>query len=246
MLSHEQQTFFSQNGYLVLPGFAGMERIAAMLARVHADVAAAVAPLEYEADVDYPGSPASREAEGGRTIRRLLQARSRGPVFADWFAEPRVLEALTQLLGGEVVQAGAHHNCIMTKQPRYSSDTGWHQDIRYWNFELPELVSVWLALGREHPENGGLRVIPGTHRMGFSPERFDTRLFLVPERPENAALIAQAVHVNLEPGDVLFFHARLFHEASRNFTPDTKYSVVGSYRRADNHPMPGTRSAAND
>lgn len=246
MLSAEQQTFFAQNGYLVLPRSVSAARCQALLAQVQADVQADVQPIEYEADVDYPGSPQSREAPGGRTSRRLLQARSRGELFEQWFNEPSILTALGELLGGAVKQAGAHHNCVMTKQPQFSSDTGWHQDMRYWAFEMPELVSVWLALGREYPENGGLKVIPGTHRMGFSPERFDERLFLIPERPENAALLAQAVHVNLDAGDVLLFHARLFHAASRNYTANTKYSVVGTYRRLDNHPLPGTRSAAND
>lgn len=246
VLSPEQCTFFAHNGYLVLRNWVDAERRARMLSRVAQDVADDVAPVEYEADVNYPGSPENREAVGGRTIRRLLQAHARDPVFSDWFQSPDLLAALTQLFGGEVVQARAHHNCVMTKQPRFSSDTGWHQDIRYWAFERPDLVSVWLALGREYPENGGLMVIPGSHRMGFSPERYDERLFLRPERPENAALIAQAVHVDLDPGDVLLFHARLFHAASRNYTQDTKYSVVATYRARDNHPIPGTRSAAQD
>ncbi|MBI2379339.1 MAG: phytanoyl-CoA dioxygenase family protein [Gammaproteobacteria bacterium] len=245
-LSPEQCTFFARNGYLVLPDWVEAGRREAMLAAIQRELQAEAGPLEYEADVDYPGSPKGRGAEGGRTVRRLLQAGARSPVFQAWFEDARLLAALNQVLGGEVKQARAHHNCVMTKHPRYSSDTGWHQDMRYWSFERPELVSVWLALGREFPENGGLRVIPGTHVMGFSPERYDERLFLRPERADNAALIAQAVHVNLNPGDVLFFHARLFHAASRNHTGETKYSVVATYRPADNHPLPGTRSALND
>ena len=37
----------------------------------------------------------------------------------------------------------------MTKQARYSSSTGWHRDSRYWHFQRPELISVWLALRDE-------------------------------------------------------------------------------------------------
>ncbi len=138
----------------------------------------------------------------------------------------------------------AHHNCVMTKQPRYSSETGWHQDIRYWAFERPELVSVWLALGRETPENGCLYVIPGTHTLPISRDRLDDALFLRPDLPENATLIAQKVPVELEPGDVLFFHCRTFHAAGRNRTEQTKYSVVFTFRPADNPPRPETRSAS--
>ena len=81
----------------------------------------------------------------------------------------------------------AHHNCVMTKQPRFSSDTGWHQDVRYWHFERPELVNVWVALGDETPENGCLRVIPGTHAGTFRPEQFDAAKFLRADAPKTPA-----------------------------------------------------------
>ena len=50
--------------------------------------------------------------------------------------------------------------------------------------------------------------------------------------------------VELHAGDVLLFHCRLFHAAGRNTTEQVKLSPVFTYHRADNHPIPGTRSAA--
>jgi phytanoyl-CoA hydroxylase len=147
-------------------------------------------------------------------------------------------------MGPDVQLAQAHHNCVMTKQPRYSSVTGWHQDIRYWSFERPELVSVWLALGHEYPDNGCLSLIPGTHLLELSRERLDGALFLRADMPDNRALIDARVTPLLEPGDVLFFHCRTFHAAGANRTADTKFSLVFTYHTADNRPVPGTRSAA--
>ncbi|QAT85361.1 Phytanoyl-CoA Dioxygenase [Corallococcus coralloides] len=243
VLSLEQCQRFATDGYLVLPSFVDSGTCKRMRAVILEQLASSGGPVEYEADVAYPGSPASLDAEGGWTVRRLLKAHGRSPLFAAWFDDVRMLEALGQLLDGPVVQARAHHNCVMTKQPRFSSDTGWHQDVRYWAFEQPELISTWLALGTETPENGGLKVLPGTHRMQFAPERYDAKLFLRPDLAENAALIESAQYVRLSPGDVLLFHARLFHAASRNHTADTKYSVVATYRRTDNPAIPGSRSA---
>ncbi len=137
----------------------------------------------------------------------------------------------------------AHHNCIMTKQPKFSSDTGWHQDIRYWAYQRPDLISVWISLVPERVENGCLRVIPGSHRTSFARSRFDDSLFFRGDLPENQAVIANAVPVELDPGDVLFFHAKTLHSASRNYSIQTKYSAVFTFRAADNLPLPGTRSA---
>jgi phytanoyl-CoA hydroxylase len=103
---------------------------------------------------------------------------------------------------------------------------------------------VWLALGPEYRRNGCLRAIPGTHRHEYSRERFDEELFLKPEHPDNGPLIEQAVDVELDAGDVLFFHARLFHAATRNLTDEPKFSVVFTFRPFDNPPRPNTRSSS--
>jgi phytanoyl-CoA hydroxylase len=235
---------FERDGYVIARGLARPDLCRRMLDVVIAAVAAGTPPVEYEADLHYPGAPRSREVAGGNTIRRLKEAHGRDPVFREWVAHPPLRARLRQLLGPRLVMPLAHHNCVMTKQPRFSSETGWHQDIRYWSFARPELVSVWLALGRESTENGCLYLIPGTHRMEFARERFDDSLFLRPELPENAALIARKVPAPLEPGDVLFFHCRTFHAASRNETDQTKHSAVFTFRPEGNPPLAGTRSAS--
>jgi phytanoyl-CoA hydroxylase len=203
-----------------------------------------VAPLEFETEVEYPGSPESLKAAGGRTVRRLKQAHSRDIVFTEWAGSRQLQSRLQQLLGPSIVMPLAHHNCVMTKQPDFSSDTGWHRDIRYWSFQRPELVSVWLALGEEHPENGGLFVIPGSHRIELGAGQLDEQHFIRADIPENQSLLNKRQAVELEPGDVLFFHACTLHEASRNFTSETKFSSVFTFRPSANQPVPQSRSCA--
>ncbi len=159
-------------------------------------------------------------------------------------SHPTLVGRLGQLLGPDYVMPLAHHNCIMTKQPEFSSDTLWHQDIRFWSFERKELISVWVALGDENLDNGCLKVIPGTHRMEFEPHRLDDRIFLRPDVPENQALIETSVSAELHPGDILFFHSRTFHAASRNYTDSAKFSVVFTFRPADNPPVSGSLRSA--
>jgi phytanoyl-CoA hydroxylase len=177
-------------------------------------------------------------------VRRLLQACARDTVFRDWATLPAVAERLSQLLGPHVELSQAHHNCIMTKDPSYSSITSWHRDIRYWSFEKPELVSVWLALGEERYANGCLLVLPGTHSTTFRPEQLDHAQFLRTDIEENRDVLAKQVAVELDPGDALFFHCRLFHAAGHNQSADTKFSVVHTYHAAENRPLAGSRSAA--
>jgi len=242
--SSDELRRFRSEGFVVARGMADPITCSRLLAVVREHLTREVAPAEYEAQLHYPGAPESMDAPGGHTIRRLLQAYARDAAFRDWATSPLVVRRLRQLIGPDVLLAQAHHNCVMTKQPRYSSVTGWHQDIRYWCFERPELVSVWLALGREYPENGCLSLIPGSHLLDLSPEQLDSALFLRADRSDNHALINTRVTPLLEPGDVLFFHCRTFHAADANRSGQSKLSLVFTYHAADNRPLPGTRSAS--
>src|SRR5260370_1228377 len=199
--SAEELAHFEQHGFVIAKQLADAEVCGQMLDCTQATLAAPFGPLEYEADLHYPGAPGSRAAAGGSTIRRLKEVHGRHPVFTQFVSQPSLVLRLQQLLGPQVVMPLAHHNCVMTKQPRYSSETGWHQDIRYWSYERPELVSAWLALGRETADNGALSLIPGSHRLPISRDRLDAALFLRPELPQDAAVIAQNVSVGLDPGD---------------------------------------------
>lgn len=243
MFSPSEIEQFQRDGYFIVRGLAAPSTCAAMVEFTQAALAAQSAPLEYEADVKYPGAPAGLDVPGGRTVRRLLHAYERDAVFRQWAESPLVVERIRQLLGAHVVLPQAHHNCIMTKQPRYSSATLWHQDIRYWSFQRPELISVWTALVPEFLENGCLQLLPGTHTLNFAPEQLDEAQFLRVELAANQALLANKITAELSVGDVLFFHSRTFHGAERNQTDQAKFSLVFTYRPADNLPVAGSRSA---
>ena len=235
---------FQREGFVVAKTLVAEADLARMRLITERGVREKIAPIEYEAELHYPGAPESLQSVGGRTIRRLKQAHSRDFLFTEWMLRPEILGRLRQLLGPNIVCPLAHHNCIMTKQPQFSSETGWHQDIRYWSFQRPELVNAWIALGHEQPENGCLQVIPGSHTMSLDRSRFDDDLFFRADLAENQPLIATKQFVELAPGDVLFFHCKTLHAASRNATPETKYSAVFTFRAADNPPLPDTRSSA--
>ncbi|MCB1684280.1 MAG: phytanoyl-CoA dioxygenase family protein [Pseudomonadales bacterium] len=235
---------FERDGYLVVRGLCPPALREVLKDAVKSQLDPLLGPVEYEADVGYPGAPANRHVVGGDTPRRLLSACSRDPVLRQWATGPQVGSVLRELFGqAEIFVSQSHHNCVMTKHPGYSSATLWHQDIRYWSFDRPELISVWLALGRETVRNGALKVIPGSHRAQIDRGRLDSVLFLRPELEENRKLIEQARTVELEAGDTLFFHCRLFHAAGMNLTDDVKLSAVFTYHTDDNQPIPATRSA---
>jgi phytanoyl-CoA hydroxylase len=237
-------TTFADDGFVVARGIADETRIEQLRSVIAQQIAEAAPPVELEADLHYPGAPASHQAPGGQTTRRLLQAYARDAVFREWAGNAAVVHRVRQLLGPAVMLSQAHHNCIMTKQPRYSSATGWHRDIRYWHFQSPRLVSVWLALGNETPDNGCLSFIPGSHRLDIPPAGLDEFLFLREDLEENRALLSRRVTPRLQAGDAVFFHCNTYHSAGSNKTDAPKVSLVFTYHTADNPAVAGTRSAS--
>lgn len=235
---------FQTDGFLVRRGLFDASRVTALVEAVDGALNPALAPVEFEADVRYPGAPESVLAPGGRTPRRLLNAYGRDGLFRAVARDVEIVATLTALAGGEqLLLSQNHHNCVMTKHPGFSSVTSWHQDIRYWRFDRRELISVWVALGPETVDNGCLLVIPGSHQLEFDPGQFDAALFFREDYEPNSGLLASATPVELQAGDVLFFHSRTLHAAGRNQSEVVKRSLVFTYRTADNEPIPETRSA---
>ncbi len=244
-LANTEKQFFDTQGYLIVRQMAAEAQVKVLRNVAEQQLETVVAPVEYEADVAYPGAPSSRAGQGGNTVRRLLHAYQRDKGFAQWGRHPDLIHTVKTLLNSnQIYLVQAHHNCVMTKHPMFSSSTMWHQDFRYWRFQQNALVTVWLALGQETARNGCMRLIPGSHLLTLDKPRFDQASFLRTDLPENRALMHQALRAELEPGDVLLFHSGLLHAAGRNQTDTPKLALVYSYRAAGNLPLSGTRSAA--
>jgi len=235
MLSTKQLSRFQHDGFLLLSGFADIKQCNAILRAAREEMAKMAEPIETEGEY---------KMTDNLTLRRLRQVYDRRAEFRDWMTNDAIRPILEQVLGEKAVLTLAHHNSIMTKMPLSSSETCWHQDRRYWQFENDNLVSVWLALDEERMENGVLEFIPGSHKPDFGIDQFDAKSCFLHKPPKNAKLIAKRVHFDLNPGDVVLFHCRTLHHAFSNKTDKPKISFVYTVRGAGNKPLPGTRSSA--
>jgi len=234
-LSPEEIDSFKNNGFLLLKNFAKKELCDEILEKAKEHMNNKIAPIESEQEyMDIK--------QDNITIRRLRQVFSREEIFKRWMTDESIRPILKQILNDTPVLTLAHHNSIMTKQANDSTRTFWHQDRRYWNFENDDLVSVWLALDDEYLENGLLEFIPGSHKLELSKDQFDEKSNFIDNNPKNQDLIKRRVHTNLEKGDVVLFHCKTLHHASKNKTNKAKISFVYTVRALNNKPIKNTRS----
>jgi phytanoyl-CoA hydroxylase len=233
-LSDDAFERFDREGFLILRGRVAPERCDALREVGEVHLRHRVPPVESEAE--YIGLDRREYRE---TIRRLRQMYDRDILYRQWMEEPAIRPLLARLLGEMPVLVTAHHNSLMSKMPRTSTETRWHRDRRYWHYRDNRLLSVWLALGEENADNGVLEFIPGSHRRSFPPEAFDERDYF---RNEWAAKEATA-SFTLNKGDLLLFHCELLHRAGPNRSDAPKLSLVYTVKAAGNDALPGTRSA---
>lgn len=246
-LSHAQIQQFKIDGYLLLKAQVAPSELTAARQLVDEHLRERIAPFELETEVHYPGAPESVDAPGGQTIRRLKHAFTRANILQKLARLPIVVDGVQDILGSQHVLLNPnHHNCVMTKQPEFSSETLWHRDTRYWNFNNKYLINSWIALGDERRENGAMKILPGSHRWELAEGAVDDAQFLITDHPDNIERLKTARTVEMQAGDLLLFSAHCFHAAGRNQTTNPKFSVVFTYHGEDTVPLPGTHSASGE
>ncbi|HEX8833610.1 MAG TPA: phytanoyl-CoA dioxygenase family protein, partial [Abditibacteriaceae bacterium] len=110
----------------------------------------------------------------------------------------------------------------------------WHEDSAYWNGRISTMngiCTVWLALDEVTPENGCMKVIPGSHSNGFSAyEKIaaETNIFDTQIKPE---LIDEekAVSFLLHPNECSLHEARIIHGAEANTSPRRRAGYTMRY-----------------
>ncbi len=251
-LSDEQLNSFQTNGFLILRDFADLAKCEAILDVATVHLKHLVEPLETEVEYQEKSKIYRTEVSDYRsggvkekvTVRRLRQVYHRDILFKNWMEDEKIRPILEQVLNDQVSITIAHHNSIMTKMPNSSTKTEWHQDRRYWRYSDDNLVSVWLALGEEHSQNGVLEFIPKSHLMEFEDEQFDEKEYFHDKSPQNMSLIETKVSHSLKQGDVVLFHSKLLHRANANSSKKAKISFVYTIKGASTKAIEGTRSAS--
>jgi phytanoyl-CoA hydroxylase len=95
---------------------------------------------------------------------------------------------------------------------------------------------VILYLDAMDAETGATWIVPGSHRLGPLPhalpkEAVSSRAREVAEKERYEG---DGITFAFEPGDCLFFHARLLHRAGGNRGDRTRSNTIYNYVRKDN------------
>jgi phytanoyl-CoA hydroxylase len=157
---------------------------------------------------------------------RVMQPHEISSLAREVLLDVRLRDVLETLFGEEVLAA---QSMFYFKPPK-ARGQALHQDNFYLRVEPGTCVAAWVACDVIDRENGGLEVVPGTHRMDlFCPEEADEGMSFAREYVPPPAGLA-AVPVDMAPGDVLFFNGSLVHGSEPNRSQGRfRRSFIGHY-----------------
>ncbi len=155
------------------------------------------------------------------------------PLMLETLRHPKIASVLTELLGPNVK---AMQSMLFVKQAGKPGQA-WHQDEFYIPTRDRSLVGAWIALDDATVENGGLWIIPGSHQAGVlypMRQHGDDRFDGAAEAYDFPHSETDAIAVEVQRGDVVFFQGYALHRSLPNRAPSGyRRALVNHYMRAE-------------
>lgn len=211
---------FDENGFAVLEGVFSPSEIAAISDEVDSVIDGKAAYLPASEVVYEPNTSPQR-------VRNAFRLHLYSDKFLEVAKHPNLIGPLEALLGRHLRLYGSQ---IFAKPARVGTVVPAHQDMPYWPFEPYELVSAWIALDDSTIENGCVRYIKGSHKLGMLPHGpsgvvgnslgllADERVTALEERP-----------VEVRRGSCILHHSLTVHHSQPNKSENPRRGLIYVY-----------------
>ena len=150
------------------------------------------------------------------------------PFWVRLVSDDRLLDVAEQFIGPNIALFASHYIC---KPPFDGQPVLWHQDGSYWPLDPMEVITLWLAIDDSTPENGCMRVIPGTHTMDLHEMKPNTQVANVLNSEIATEHVNESIAVNLtlHAGGVSVHHPNIVHGSEANRSPRRRAGLTIRY-----------------
>lgn len=209
VIPEPHRRLLDEQGWIKLDGLMGPGLLGRLVDRIEALFVA-----------EGEGAGAEFKQEPG--ARRLANLADKGDVFIDALLDADVLEHVRHVLGPRFKLSSLN---ARSANPRSEDRQPLHVDAG----AVPDAAGYWVCntlwmLDDFTPENGSLRVVPGSHRWGQRPQD----VLSDPHQPHPAEVL-----VTGRAGDVVVMNSHVWHGGTENRTPHRRLALHSFYCRAD-------------
>ena len=228
---------YERDGFLTVDRLIAPDEVAVYLAELDRLIADPAVRADERSVIE----PASRKVRSVFEVHRISE------VFAGLVSDERVVGRARQILGSDVY---VHQSRINVKPGFGASGFYWHSDFETWHAEdgLPAMraVSVSIALTENHDTNGGLMIMPGSHRTflgcaGATPEDNYKQSLRMQDAgtPSDEALTRLADRHGIRlftgaAGSATWFDCNCMHGSGDNITPYPRSNVFIVFNSVEN------------
>lgn len=160
-------------------------------------------------------------------------------LFEGYSKHPKLLDFIEGIVGPDIQVV---HTMLINKPPYVDGRHPLHQDLLYFPFRPADwIVATSTALEKVTRDNGCMVVIPRSHKGELleheNPdwEHLNAGYFGARDLDEQS----ERVHLEMNPGDIVFFHPLLLHGAGRNRTSGFRRTILSHYASAKCRYLPG-------
>lgn len=144
----------------------------------------------------------------------------------------RFLDVVEAILGPDIV---LHHTKLFQKPAEMGAPFPMHQDWSYFPSEKDTMMAAIIHVSAATDEMGCLRVYPGSHKLGrVSDSHGQIEHEMLLKYP-----IQDALPLEAEPGDVVFFNYLTIHGSMPNRSDHVRKTVLVQMHAGDDAIEPG-------
>ncbi|MBV9523829.1 MAG: phytanoyl-CoA dioxygenase family protein [Alphaproteobacteria bacterium] len=236
-LSQAQISEYRERGFIVVPEIVSGRELAMLRgklaawseeSRKHASGWGRTKDKRVRFDVE----PHHSEAVPG--LRRVNNPVEVSKAYFNVMADSAITDIVAELIGPDIK---FHHSKINIKGPGSKLDIKFHQDFTGTPHTNTDIVTAMLMLDDMSPENGGLLLVPGSHREEIcSVWRGDKYVAMVAPEIE-ARSAARAEPIVGKAGDVCFMSTLTLHGSRPNRSSRPRALLICVYTAADAVPI---------
>ena len=230
-LSPNDRDFYDENGYLVKKCLINAEQLNQVKVEIeglHQRMANQVPDgvgISWEEHVH--GEP-----DKPKYIRQLMNSEVISEGLNEILRSNEVLDVVESLIGPNI---SLFHSKLLMKAAKRGTITPWHQDYSYWRNpdNQPLMINCMLSIDEANSENGCIRFVPGSHKgelLVHDQAQTSFGLFL----PGFFEARDDAVVVETEPGDCVFFGPLIIHGSSANQSLNHRRANTFAYNVTEN------------